>query len=65
MRRGMMEADVVISTGGTSMGEADLIKVHLYDLFPILLYKAEHNSCFLSPPSLLIRNASAPSRAHL
>lgn len=27
MRRGLAEADIIITTGGTSMGEADLLKV--------------------------------------
>ena len=28
MRKGMAEADIIITTGGTSMGEADLLKVY-------------------------------------
>jgi molybdopterin biosynthesis enzyme len=27
LRKGMAEADMIITTGGTSMGEADLLKV--------------------------------------
>lgn len=27
MRKGMAAADIIITTGGTSMGEADLLKV--------------------------------------
>jgi molybdopterin biosynthesis enzyme len=29
MRKGMAAADIIITTGGTSMGEADLLKVCL------------------------------------
>lgn len=29
LRKGMAKADMIITTGGTSMGEADLLKVSL------------------------------------
>lgn len=29
IRKGMAEADIILTTGGTSMGEADLLKVSI------------------------------------